>query len=232
MIVRAQPAYSGASGASTDVTPAGFIRYGRFTLSGAGGFTTKRADEVDRGLGAALLQKDTFRLSAALRYDNGRQQDESADLDGMGDIEPTVRAQIVARWRPVRGWRLTGSLGVDALNRVGGYTVDTTLSREWFTGPGQTWTVSGGLGAGSGRYLQAWYGVTPEQSALSGYPVFEPSAGLRDAHLSATWRTEFAHEWAGFVGYGYSRLLGPAADSPLTRNPAGHNVSTALVWRF
>lgn len=232
LIVKRSAAFPGSSDTSVGVSPAGFLRYGRFTVTGAGGFTTRRADDVERGLGAELVRRDDLRLTLALRYDNGRKESDSDDLAGMGDIRATVRARLTARWEPVPGWKLTGGIGVDALNRVGGYLVEGSVAREWHTGPGQTWTLSAGLSGAGDRYLQAWHGVTQEQSVASGYPVFTAKEGLRDAHVSAIWRTEFAPNWAGFVGAGYTRLLGSAADSPLSKQPGGGSVNGAIVWRF
>ena len=57
-------------------------------------------------------------------------------------------------------------------------------------------------------------------------------AGLRDLSFSGVLRSEFAHRWAGFGGFAYSRTLGPAADSPLTRSHGSWLLSGAVVWRF
>jgi MipA family protein len=232
LILKRGPAFLGSSDQSTGATPAGFVRWGRFTASGAGGFTTKRAEDVARGLGAELVRRDDLRLTLALRYDQGRQQDDSADLAGMGDVPATLRAQLSARWQFAPGWRLGASINLDALNRGGGFTADTSLAREWRLGPGQTGTLSASVGGAGSRYMQTWLGVTPEQSARSGYAVYSPGAGLRDAQLSAVWRTEISKEWAGFAGYTYNRLLGAALDSPLSRERSGQALSAALVWRF
>jgi outer membrane scaffolding protein for murein synthesis (MipA/OmpV family) len=232
LIVNRGSAFSGSSDISTSVTPAGFIRYGRFTLSGAGGFTTKNDDDVDRGFSGELLDRDDLRLSLSLRYDNGRKEGDSPDLAGMGNIAPTGRARLIARWRPAPGWRVNAGVGVDAINGFGGLLVDGSVAREWRPGPGQTVTLSAGLSGAGGNYMQTWFGVTPDQSAESGYAVYEPGSGLIGARLAAEWRAEFEYSLAGYVNVGVGRLLGPAADSPLTKRPGGTGLGAGLVWRF
>ena len=83
--------------------------------------------------------------------------------------------------------------------------------------------------------MQNWHGVSPAQSLSAGLPAFAPSAGLRELQLSAIWRTEFqawGQPFGAFLGAGHAVLLGPAADSPLTRQREYSSASGAVVWRF
>ncbi|MGI9154511.1 MAG: MipA/OmpV family protein, partial [Rubrivivax sp.] len=60
-------------------------------------------------------------------------------------------------------------------------------------------------------------------------------SGLRDLQLTAVWRTEFqawGQPFGASLGVGHTRLLGSAADSPLTRQREFSTASGALVWRF
>lgn len=234
LIINHKPKFPGSSDFETKPVPAGFLRWGRITITGAGGFTTKRKDEVERGLGAELIRREDLRMSLNLRYDNGRAESDSPDLAGMGDIKRTVRAKMSLRWYVDENWQFTSGISVDALNRVGGYLVDATLARQWQVAPKTTWHLGVGLTAASDRYMQAWHGVTPEQSARSGYAVYMVPEGLkmRDVSVSGVLRTEFTPRWAGFGGFAYSHVLGPAADSPLTKQVSVGTLSAGLVWRF
>jgi outer membrane scaffolding protein for murein synthesis (MipA/OmpV family) len=231
-ILRFSPVYPGASDYKAQLTPAGFIRWGRFTLSGAGGFTTQRRDEVERGLGIDLVRSTAVHLKLGLRFDNGRSESDSPRLAGLGDIRRTVRVRLAARWEINDDWQAAAGISTDALNRVGGYLVDISLARHWHLSQGSLFTLSAGLSGAGDRYLQTWHGVTAEQSAASGLPVYRISEGLRDANLSAVWRREFSPRWAGFVGLAGSRMLGSTVDSPLTLKTQAWLASGALVWRF
>jgi outer membrane scaffolding protein for murein synthesis (MipA/OmpV family) len=74
--------------------------------------------------------------------------------------------------------------------------------------------------------------VTDEQSANSAYAPYHPQAGLRNVGLGAIWREELSDRWTGFVSASVGRLLGPAADSPLTRKLTGGGVQAGIAWRF
>ena len=227
-----RPESSGADRHSLSLVPAGFIRYGRITISGAGGFTTRRDDDVERGLTASLIQRQNFKLGLSLRYDNGRRESSSTALTGMGDIGRTVRARVLMRWMPDEHWTLSASSSLDALGNGGGYVSDVGLAREWRLSPRSTLQLGAAVTFAGDRYLQTWYGVTAEQSLRSGYPEYEPEEGMRDVAAGLTLRTEFSREWAGFVGFSASRLVGAAARSPLVKQPGSWTASSGLVWRF
>lgn len=232
LVVGHGPAYPGAADESTKLTPAGFLRWGRFTLTGAGGFTTRRQDDVERGLGAELVRQPRLRVRLGLRMDNGRRESDSPRLAGLGEIERTLRARLSAQWEVAEHWRLGAGLSVDALNRGGGYLVDLSLAREFMLPHDATLTVSAALVGAGDRYMQAWHGITPEQSRRSGLPVHTAAEGLRQVQFGAVWRAELAHRWAGFAGLGVTQLVGPASDSPLTERATGVHGSAGLVWRF
>jgi len=229
------PTFLGSSDMGYHVSPAGFLRYGRITLTGSGGFTTRTAEDVESGLAAELARRGKLRFSLGLRLDQGRQAADSPELSGMGDIRGTVRARWSARWDPSPDWRLTAGISNDLLGRGGGFVSDLGATRRWRWGPGESLALGASLSAGGARYMQNWHGVTATQSRDSGLPAFEATSGLRDLQLTAVWRTEF-QAWGqplgASLGVGHTRLLGSAADSPLTRQKEFSTASGALVWRF
>jgi hypothetical protein len=76
--------------------------------------------------------------------------------------------------------------------------------------------LGGSLACGDGTYMQSYYGVTPQPSATSVYPVSSPAPGLRDPALSTGVVAELAADRVGFVNAGISQALGPVLDSPLS----------------
>jgi MipA family protein len=232
LVLAYKPAFSGATDRKISPQLAGFVRYGRLTLTGAGGFTTQRQDDVERGLDAELLRRDRVRVNLSARYDPGRRESDSEQLAGMGNIKATVRTRLGLRWQPAPHWSLSLASGLDALGNGGGYTVEAGVSRSFILDARQRVTVSAGLVAAGDRYLQTWYGVTAAQSARSGLPIYTPSEGLRDAHTGVTWRIEVNPQWAGFASLGATRLLGAAADSPLTRQSSSYSIAGGIARRF
>lgn len=232
LILSYEPEFSGSSTFKIKPNLAGFIRYGRFTVTGGGGFTTKRQDDVERGLDTELLRRSNLRVNLALRYDPGRRESSSDELAGMGSIRSTVRARLGVRWEPAPLWQLSLGTSADIFGRGGGYTVSGGLSRTIPLGGSQRLILGTGVTGAGDRYLQTWYGVTAAQSATSGYPVYLPKEGLRDWSVGATWRTEINSDWAAFASTSATRLLGPAAGSPLVRQRDSWGLSAGIARRF
>ncbi len=227
------PAFGGSSDFRLKAELAGFIRYGRFTLTGAGGFTTRRHDEVQRGLTADLVRHKDWRVNLSGRFDRGRRDAVSGQLAGMGNIDPTLRARLGARWSPDPAWAVSAGTNVDVLGRVGGAVMDLGASRTWVISPDSRLAAGAFITGGSQRYMQAWHGVTRDQSAATGYPTYHAKAGLRDVGVNVTWRHEFRDAaLAMFVGAGATQLLGSAAASPLATQRLGWGISGGLVRRF
>lgn len=84
---------------------------------------------------------------------------------------------------------------------------------------------NGGLTIGIGlmstwaskRYMTSYYAVTPAQSAASTLAVFAPGAGFKDASVSLIGEYKFSDHWSMAASMQYVRLLGDAANSPITQ---------------
>lgn len=226
------PEYGGAQRSSWRFRPAGFVRYGRITISGGGGFTTRRDNDVEQGLAATLLERRTLRVSLSGRWTNGRQDTDSGALAGMGDIQGTVLARLRVRWEPHGPWRYSLAVNTDALGHGNGWLAELGVSREWRLDPATRLQFGSGVAYGSGTYMQSWYGVTPAQAQRSGYAVYTPGSGLRDVSAGLTLRHELGPHWGSYIGAAVSRQIGAAADSPLVQRPGGWSMGGGLVWRF
>lgn len=226
------PEYLGAGRYGSGLTPAGFLRWGRFSISGAGGFTTRRRGDVDRGLSARLVEHDRWRVSLGLRLDNGRSEQDSAAFAGMGDIDRTVRARLSLRYAVDEAWSLGASTSVDLLGQGGGWSAELGVGRDWRFGPVDRLQLRADLSFAGRRHLGTWYGVSAEQSAATGYPVYTPGSGLRDIGVALTWRHDFGPRWSSFFSVKAGQVLGPVADSPLVQRTHATSVGSGLVWRF
>ena len=229
-----RPEYSGGARKIAKLTPAIFLRYGRFTITNASGFVTRRADDVVRGLGMDLTNSDHFRANLALRVDQGRSEGSSESLTGMGDIKPTVRGRLNLNWRLEGPFRLGSSWSWDMLGKGGGYYGDLSAGLEHRFLESRNTVVNSSLvlSAAGDRYMQTYYGVSAEQAARTRYPVYEARTGLRDITWNAGFRTDLGEDWIFIAGAGMSRLLGPAARSPLTGNRNGWGINAGVAWRF
>src|SRR6202790_1917457 len=128
------------------------------------------------GLGYNFLRGDHFQVGVSMTYDLGRKVTlDYANLHGMGNISPAPAGKLYGTWVIARKFPLI--LRVDARQFIGGaqgavgdiavYTPLPGSSRRlvMFAGPSVTLATS--------HYMQVLYGVTPQQSAASGHPVYK-----------------------------------------------------------
>ncbi|HET9645010.1 MAG TPA: MipA/OmpV family protein [Burkholderiaceae bacterium] len=232
-----QPEYAGGARRRLHADPGFFLRYGRYSVSTTSAFVTRRSDEVFRGLSGDLLQRQDFRLNLALRIDRGRKSSTSSALSGIEDVRPTLLGRMSATWilpsaPGAARWRLGLGLSTDLLGRGQGQLMDLGVVRDAQVSPRTTWSNSASISAASATYMIRRYGVSPGESARTGYPEYRPGAGLRDISYGTGWRTEFGDTWIAFWGVSASRQLGPAADSPLSRRPFGWGLNGGIARRF
>jgi outer membrane scaffolding protein for murein synthesis (MipA/OmpV family) len=236
-VVHMSPDYLGGGHLSTGVTLGFFLRYGRLSVSNAGEFVTRRRDDVFRGLGADVHLSDTVRTNFGLRLDRGRDTSHTEALRGLNDVRTTIRARLSTTWAPrgrdlLAGWHTDVSLSTDLLGRGGGQTLDLGVGRNVGLTPRIVWSYGLNVSAGSSRYMQSYFGVTPEESLRSGYPVYTPGAGLRDVSLGTTFRMEIDPKWVAFWGGSVAHLLGPAARSPLSKRSNSVGLNAGIARRF
>ncbi len=232
-ITSVSPEYGGAARQRVQIEPGFFVRWGRVSVASRGAFVVRSAEGGGGGgVRVDLSRSERWRLGLGLRIDGGRRESSSPDLAGLGDIRRTVRARLSGSYRLDDGWRAGGAVTVDALARDGGTIGEFTLGRDLRPWPRTSVGSGVSLSFGDARHLQSYYGITPQQSARSGYPVYAPGAGLRSASLGIGARTAVGEDWVVLYGANVSRLLGPAAASPLTRRTTSWGLNAGLVYRF
>ncbi|WP_395699299.1 MipA/OmpV family protein [Aquabacterium sp.] len=233
LLMHYNPSYLGSNDSKLHARPGLFLRYGRFSVTTAGGFVTRRNnDEVQRGLAAELVSRDRLRVSLSARLDGGRDEGDDPILHGLGDVRATVRGRLSAVREFGEGWKLSAGFSPDLLGRGGGIVGDMGLSYDWPLTPTLKASVSAGFTAADHRYMQSYFGITPAQSLASGHPVYEPGAGLRDVGVGFGLRADLGPHWIGFANANTTRLMGPTLDSPLTRSRSAWGIGGGLAWRF
>jgi outer membrane scaffolding protein for murein synthesis (MipA/OmpV family) len=87
---------------------------------------------------------------------------------------------------------------------------------------------------GNRKYMQTYFGITPQQSAVSGLAQYRPGAGLRDVGTGITAGYQFNSRWGLISRIGGSYYVGDVKDSPIVR--AGSKVQIVgglgVAFRF
>ena len=221
----AAPEYEGSGDLEFRAVP--LIRLGR---PGPEARFSSRNDNIS----IALLDNNAYRIGAVGKIVFGRDEDDSDDLAGLGDVDWGVELGGFAEVYPLDWLRLRGEVrhGVSAHE---GVVAD--FAADAFADISDTVRVSAGprLSIASADYFRTYYGVTPEQSAASGLAVYEPDGGLRGAGFggAVTWKATDRVTASTFAEY--ARLLGPAEDSSLVQERGSPNQFTfglSTTYRF
>jgi outer membrane protein len=167
-----------------------------------------------------------FKIAPSFGFVRKRDASEYSDLNGLNDVDFAVEVggQVSYRHGMVRaigavrrgfggyeGW--VGEFGLDAVLDP---TPDLTIS----VGP-RVYLASDG-------YMDTYFGVTPAEAAASGLAAFDADGWLRGAGIEAEGRYAISRHWAIRGEAGYERLLGDAADSPISRAGSRNQFNVAL----
>lgn len=87
----------------------------------------------------------------------------------------------------------------------------------------------------SKKYFDAYYGVTAAESAASGLTAYDPSGGIKSAGVGGAVTWKVTDQMTASLFGEYSRLMGSAADSSLTRERGSKDqflLGVSTTYRF
>jgi outer membrane protein len=187
---------------------------------------------VSFGQVAVRAYRDSrWRVSAFAALSGGRKESDDAHLQGLGDIDRTVRAGLRVAYREGR-FAAVGQVATDIAGQKQGTLARLDLLARFrpaertivFAGPGLTWADR--------QYTQSYFGVTAEQSARSGMPEFQAGSGLNSLRLSAGAIQRFERRWFAMATVSASRLQGDAANSPITETRTQYGFFSSVAYVF
>jgi outer membrane scaffolding protein for murein synthesis (MipA/OmpV family) len=194
------------------------LRYGNFFLSSS------------QGLGYTVISTPNFTVAPAIGYTSGRDESDSQLLAGMGDVDGGLTAGGLVGVH-------TGPFSVLMDLKFGlGALEGSTIGLGAFYSLPTSGPISARVGLGAqyatSDYNQARFGVTPLQSARSGYAVYQPGGGIKHYALSGSVDYDLSELISlGLFGE-YRVLAGPAADSPIVRAGSDNQLRTGLSLGF
>lgn len=186
-------------------------------------FTLGRAQVVFEGTGARIdiYQDPVLEFGPVLNLSLPRSEVESDRVGQLGDVDASLEAGVYTGFAIPYGNFPEGELNgyISARRSVTGDNDGALLIGliEYF------WAVKYFLRVGvnvsatyaDSSYMDTHFGVSDAAAGLSGLPVYEAEAGLRDVSVSAYSILSFSRRWGLFGRVLASRLSGDAADSPL-----------------
>lgn len=186
----------------------------------------------DESFGSPLIHSGDFAFGPALGFIGKRKaSDIGADLPKVGfsfeaggfaqmSLTPALRLRVEGRkgLSGHKGW--VGEVSADYVARSGD---------DWLFSIGPRVTL------GDAKYTRAYFGVGPAAATASGLPAFSPGGGVQSIGLTAGYLHQLSRRWGVGVYGRYDRLVGDAADSPVTRQLGSRNqpsVGVALSYTF
>ncbi len=187
------------------------------------------------GLGVNMFSFRHISFGAAVTYDLGRSPHaDGKALSGLGTIHPAPEAKIFATTVLSESFPLT--IRVDGRRQIGatnGYIGDigaylpmpgSSAKFAWFVGP--TVTLA------DNRYMNAYFGISNAQAANTHYRKYEAAGGFKSAGLGVSTVYFVTPSIIIDVTGAFDRLLGSAAESPITQTKYEAVVSLSALYKF
>lgn len=155
-------------------------------------------------------------LGPTVNFDFGRSESDSHKLRGLGDVgfSTEIGGYVGYEAGPVA---LRLEAGQDIVGGHKGALAELSATTPLFRGEKFGLGASGGLTWASAKYLNSFFGVTAAQAAASGLPQFHAGSSFKNANLSLNANYALTPHWTLLATFGYERMLGDAAASPLVR---------------
>jgi MipA family protein len=154
-----------------------------------------------------------FSLSPSFGVVGERSTKDSPELAGLNTIDAAFEFGLAAKYR-VGQFRFEGALR----RGFGGHEgIRGELGADYILQPDDKWTVYGGprLDFADSTFANTYFGVTAAEASAR-FPATTVGGGLISAGLEAGLRYQVDEYWAVEAGASWDRLVGDAADSPIT----------------
>ena len=187
-----------------------------------------------------------LRYGAGLTYDTGRKDNgknvfgmSSGDhrLEGMGTINSAVGLKAFASY-DLHLWENIPTVVLDAsVTKLFGSNNDGVLVQGGLSMPyqlNQNWRLTPKIGTtwANDRYMNEYFGVTPEQSARSRFPSYQAKAGMKDASIGLNATYSIGKNWFVSGDVRVKKLLGAADSSPVSATDLNASFVTLVGYHF
>lgn len=208
LAAQTEPVYSGSRAYKVDGGPVIDFHYRDIAFISTGD-----------GIGYNVLRGDHYQLGVAIAYDLGRKErDDLTNLHGMGNIGVAPVGKIFGSWVLSKHFPLI--LRWDARQFAGGAEGAVGDAGVYFPLPGssRTFVMFAGpsITLATHHYLQTLYGVTPEQSVMSGHPAYRiKDNGTNAAGVGFSATKFLTPHWLLNLDTAIDQIRGNASRSPL-----------------
>ncbi len=205
-------------------------------------------DTVSLGIDGLSLNRKTegFRYGVGLTYDPGRKEDgknifgmSSGDhrLEGLSDIKAAMGLKAFASY-VVHPFQQIPLVVLDAsVTKLTGRNNNGVLVQVALSMPyqlGQNWRLTPKISTtwANSQYMEDYFGVTPEQAALSRFSIYNAKAGMKDAIIGLKVTYSIDKHWFVSGNGQVKKLLSDAASSPISATNINSSLVTLVGYHF
>lgn len=173
-----------------------------------------------------LFNTSNFKAGPLLKVDFGRDESDSADLTGLGNVSTSIELGVYASYAvgPVR-YRV--KFRKDVASGHSGTLGDVDMSVAVFRSENAAFGARISTTWASKRYTRAFFGITADQATASGLAQYTPGGGFKDFSMTMGGEYRLTRSWAIVGNAGYTRLLGRIKKSPLVSTRGSANQFSA-----
>ena len=225
--LRVRPAYEGADSSLGEAIP-------YFRLYGDHLFVRTTQGMLEGGWRTKPYGAWVF--GAQLAYEDGRVTDESAFLKAhrFDDLAPGASVGVHAE----ADWNI-GAMPVNALARYRqnidsdqGAQADFRLTAGILSRWGVDSGLFGQLTWANSKSAQSYFGLTPQQAAVTGLPAYDAGSGLRYLQFGLLGSVNLSEHWLIPWGASLKWLLGDSGDSPIVQDRTNWYLNAGIAYRF
>ena len=211
--------YQGANEARVMVVPG-------ITVQMANGFF---ADPIN-GLGIAFNAMDNLQYGLRATVETGRSTQDA--LPGFDSIKARLNPGAFANYKIDDRLTLKSALRLGVGDGGKGGVLNLGAAYRIYQAGPVIVTLNGSVKYANSSYQQSYFGVSAAQSAASGLKAFQPSAGFNTAQLGVAAGFPLSERVYAFSGLSLQRLLGDAANSPITQKKQQVTGFLGAVYSF
>ena len=184
-----------------------------------------------KGLGAYVWSRDDMKVGLSIGYTFGRDDDDSSDLDGLGDIDGGVTGNILFT-RNIDDFSLDARFEQQFAGEDTGFQIHVGLGYIIRYGKKMLFKPSVKTSYASSGYAEKYFSISPGQSSRSGLPLYDADPGFKSAGLTILSIYSLNRHWGVQALAAYDRLLGDTADSPVVKDGNQYRAGLGISYRF
>jgi outer membrane scaffolding protein for murein synthesis (MipA/OmpV family) len=190
--------------------------------------------ELRPAMGALQLRGNavpstSFRAGPLIEYRRERDHVSNNRVDDLKKIDAAVELGAFAGYVLHNGVRKGTAAGIniqgaaDVSGTYDGFLIQ--LGTDYTTPVNEDWQISARLSStfADSNYMSTYFGIDRNNANRSGLNQFDADAGFKDVGLNLGADYSFAKNWSLGTSIGYTRLIGDAADSPITDDEGSAN---------